>query len=380
MRQALFFIGTTAEFIKLAPIIKELKKRKVFFKIITSGQNIVRFHELRYFTGKISPYYAFRQRPLGIRVPLMVGFVIWTMKAMLNYILYFRHELYGRSKQDTYFIVHGDTVSSLLGALIARMFRATLVHVESGLRSFNFLEPFPEEICRFIVSKLAHIHFCPNAWCARNLNSVGGKKINTRQNTLIETFWSAMKIKKNSLALKRIRKTNKKYFVLVVHRQEHVLFGKADTESVLEFLLKNVSPNLTCIFMVHDLSAPFVNRLRKRVDRVFSHKVIFTKLLPYGDFMHLLAQSEFVVTDGGSNQEELYYLGKPCLLIRNRTERIEGLGANAVLSGGKKPVIQHFIKNYRKYIRPSVHVGVPPSKIISDYLEKAVRACLKTHH
>lgn len=370
MKRIYFFIGTTAEFIKLAPVIKELNNRKIAFNVITSGQNVVRFDELEYFVGKVTPSYQFRQRPIGIHVPVMVGFVIWTLKALGNYFLYFRHELRGRSKEDTYFIVHGDTVSSLLGGLIARFFGITLVHIESGLRSFNFLEPFPEEICRYLVSQLADIHFCPNSWSVTNLKSVGGKKINTTQNTLIESFWTSALRKSAHPFVKKTLKMKSKYFVLVAHRQEHVLFGRSGTGNLLEYIFKNTKPSMKCVLVMHDISAPFIQEFRDRMGSIFTTRVIPMKLLPYTDFMHILSGAEFIVTDGGSNQEESYYMGKPCLLIRKNTERIEGLGANVELSRLDLHVVKYFLTHYIKYRRPKVQMSDSPSNIIVNYLIK----------
>lgn len=362
--QIYFFIGTTAELIKLAPIIRELKERSIPFKVITSGQNVVRFHELKNYIGNISVYYAFKQRPIGIRLPLIVGFIIWSMKALLNYFLFFHHELRGSSKTNTYFIVHGDTVSSLLGALISKIFRVQLVHIESGLRSFNFIEPFPEEICRHIISKLADIHFCPNSWCIGNLNTVGGEKINTYQNTLIETFTHAMRRRNKSPLVRRMMKNNMKYFVLVIHRQEHVLFNKSETNKVVESVFRNLRRDLICIFVVHDLSIPFIQVWREKKKKVIANKIIFIKRIDYLDYMHIFSNAEFVVTDGGSNQEEMYYMGKPCLLLRKNTERIEGLDENVVLSKNNSLSIQHFIQNYQIYVRPKITFQINPASII----------------
>ncbi len=369
-KQLYFFIGTTAELIKLAPVIKELNRRKTSYKIITSGQNVVRFNELAGYIGSASIYYGFKQRPIGIRLPLTVGFIIWSVKAVVNYFLFFRHELRGRDRYDTYFIVHGDTVSSLLGAIIARIFHVTLVHVESGLRSHNFLEPFPEEMCRYIVSILADIHFCPNDWCKGNLAFVGGEKITTGENTLIETFWYAMKTRSDATFVKRIKKMRQKYCVLVAHRQEHVLFNKAKTEETVTYALGNMPQNMLCVFVVHDLSTSFVESLWVKMGNVLLDRVIFTRTLPYIDYMHLLKDAEFIVTDGGSNQEEMYYMGKPCLLFRNRTERTEGLGRNVVLSKNKKSAITNFLQKYKGYRYPPVKTDIHPSKIIADYLVK----------
>lgn len=363
-RQIYFFIGTTAELIKLAPIIKELKERRIPFKVITSGQNVVRFGELKSYIGYISVYYAFKQRPIGIHLPLIVGFIIWSMKALLNYFLFFHHELRDARKNSTYFIVHGDTVSSLLGAIISKAFRVQLVHIESGLRSFNFIEPFPEEVCRYIISKLADIHFCPNSWCVGNLHTVGGEKINTYQNTLIETFTQAMKRRNKSPLVRQMMKKQTKYFVLVIHRQEHVLFNKSETNKVIKSVFKNLPRDLICVFVVHDLSIPFIQIWREEMKAVIVNRIIFIKRIDYLDYMHILSNAEFVVTDGGSNQEEMYYMGKPCLLLRKNTERIEGLDENVVLSKNNSLSIQHFIQNYQNYLRPKITYQINPASII----------------
>ena len=92
--------------------------------------------------------------------------------------------------------------------------------------------------------------------------------------------------------------------------------------------------------------------------------------LPFIQFIHLLDKAQFIATDGGSNQEESYYLGKPCLILRNVTERTDGLGKNAVLSKGKEDTILHFTQNYKKYKRGRARLEERPSKIIVDYLSK----------
>lgn len=79
--------------------------------------------------------------------------------------------------------------------------------------------------------------------------------------------------------------------------------------------------------------------------------VVLPERLPYLSFIGLLNAAEFIATDGGTNQEEAYYLGKPCLILRNRTERMEGLGENAVLAHNNWEMISNFINNYKKYRR-----------------------------
>lgn len=361
-----FFIGTTAELIKLAPVIKQLKINNINFKIISSSQNRLEFSELKFLFGKQTTYYKLKLKPF--KLPnFYFRFAIWMIKAVVNFFLYFRSEFKGIDKKNSFFIVHGDTISSLIGALVAKIHGIRLVHIESGLRSFNFFEPFPEEICRFIVSKLADIHFCPNSWAVNNLRKTGGVKINTQNNTLIETVYITLKNTKKT-EFKPIQK--RKYFILVLHRQEHILFKKNLTKNILNIFAEYTNKDLACILVLHKLTEKFL-RKEKLIDKLRKNKnIILIPRLPYTEFIHLMEDAEFIATDGGSNQEESFYLGKPCLILRNVTERIEGLGENTLLSHGAKNIIRDFVKNYKKYERRPASFAIPPSKIIVDYLIK----------
>ena len=366
-KQIILFIGTTAELIKLAPVIKELKKRKLDFKIVASMQNVLYLSELKPLIGEQSIYYKSILKPF--KSPFnneYLSFVFWAIKNLGNFILYFHNEFKGMEKKKIFFIVHGDTVSSLIGAIAAKINRTKLVHIESGLRSYNFFEPFPEELCRVIVSRLADIHFCPNPWSVNNLKNIGGIKINTGNNTLIEAFFNTLKIKTSSEIQKNI--TKRKFFILVLHRQEHILFKKDLTKKLLKIFTKYANRNLACVLVLHKLTEDFMKK-EHLLDKIRSNKnLILVPRLPYLEFIHLMKKAEFLATDGGSNQEEAYYMGKPCLILRNVTERIEGLGENALLSHNDENIIRDFVKNYNKYQRKPAFFTTPPSKIIVDYL------------
>jgi len=272
-----------------------------------------------------------------------------------------KKEFKGKNYKNCYFIVHGDPVSSLIGAIISKIYRLRLVHVESGLRSFNYLEPFPEEITRQIISKLADVHFAPNDWAVKNLSHVGGEKINTFQNTMLEDYVSVPR---------RARKYKSKYFVLIVHRQEHVIFEKEKSKELIEFIIKNVTNKMKCVFVTHATTNKFLEEVNFKIPPSIKDNVVFTSRLKYIDFVNLIRNSEFIITDGGSNQEEAYYAGLPCLLLRNYTERIEGLGENVVLSKGNKRTIKSFMASYKNYRKKEIPMVVKPSKIIVDYLVK----------
>lgn len=361
-----FFIGTTAELIKLAPVIRELRVRRVPFKIISSNQNVLNFGEVKSLVGKQKIYYKSILKPT--KLPLKneyLNFFFWAIKTLGNFILYFNNEFNKIDKKNSFLIVHGDTVSSLIGAIAAKICRINLVHIESGLRSFNFFEPFPEEFCRFIVSNLANIHFCPNSWAVKNLRKVGGIKINTLNNTLIESLQSlAENSQVNNLALK------KKFFLLILHRQENLLFKKSLTKNLLRIFTEYVSNDLNCVLVLHKLTKNFIKK-EHLLDNIRKNKnIMLIPRVPYPEFVQLMRSAEFIATDGGSNQEESYYLGKPCLILRNVTERIEGLGENVLLSHSNEKAIREFILNYKLYKRRSVKITTSPSKIIVDYLIK----------
>jgi|SRR5690348_12177085 len=364
-KRIFLFIGTTAELIKLAPVIRELKKRRIEFTIIASGQNDIRFPEFRSIIGKVNVIQAVTPKS---KKSSIFAFLIWTVRTFFSLLLGMRVNFKGLNKTNSLFIVHGDTVSSLMGSLVAWVYGLKLVHIESGLRSFSFFEPFPEEFCRYIISRLADIHFCPNAWSVKNLAHVKGEKVNTFENTLIEIFWDALNEKSTHPMAKRIKKDLKKYFVLVAHRQEHVLFNRESTKQLLTYVLNNIPNNITCLFLIHDISAGFVDTLELLIPESVANRIVKVGRLPYGDFMDLMKDAEFMVTDGGSNQEEMYYMGKPCLILRNRTERIEGLGRNALLSKNRRPIIKKFLLNYKKYRSHPIKMTGRPSVVIADYL------------
>lgn len=358
-----FFIGTTAELIKLAPIIKNLNEKKCGFKIIYSGQVDIRFNELESFMGEVKPDIAF---PYRREKSSTFKFGIWFVKTFIYFLFNLKSGLAFGDNRDKYMIVHGDTVSSLIGAVIGKIYKLKIIHIESGLRSFNWFEPFPEEICRCLISHLANIHFCPNKWAKDNLRNTSGKKINTYGNTVYDSINLAL-TPKNKRKMKFVK--GKKYFILVVHRQEHTLFNSKETAEVIRTITDYASNNLKCVFIMHKLTRDYLDRNPKLFKKLLENKnVILPPRIDYVSFLNLIDKSEFMATDGGSNQEECFYLGKPCLILRGKTERIEGLGSNAVLSKNNLSLVTLFVNNYSKYKKNRVVLKKSPSKIVSEYL------------
>jgi len=356
-----FFVGTTAEYIKLAAIIRELKKRKIPFKLITSGQNRINFKDYESFTGKVTPHHQMRPKP---KKSSIFFFFAWAIRTVFLGLWFFRKEFKGNNKRQTFFIVHGDTVTSLIGALIAKLLGVKLVHVESGLRSFSFLEPIPEEIIRYIIIQFADILFAPTDWAKDNLKGLKGEKISTKENTLIESDLWALKSKQGLEYTKRFGK----YYVLIIHRQEHVFFKKNWARDNIEFIIENANKDLNCVFVMFSLTSRYLQSERINEIKAAREKLFIVPKLPFKTFITLMDNAEFIATDSCTNQEEAHYLGLPILSLRNRTERVEGLGENVVIAKDNKKTIKSFLKNYNKYRKPKPKVKIRPSKIIVDYL------------
>lgn len=204
--------------------------------------------------------------------------------------------------------------------------------------------------------RLADILFCPNHWAVNNIKTFKGIKVDTKQNTLVETFNWAMKANQDL----DFKKKYKKYYILYIRRQEHLYFQKEWTRQIISKVLKNAPKNVKCLFAV--------NVLNTQILPPTNIPIISLPQLPYIEFMKLLSQAEFIATDGCTNQEEAYYMGLPLLALRNRTERIEGLGENVIISKGNEHIIKDFLKNYKKYRRRPISFKERPSKIIIDYL------------
>lgn len=364
-KEIYFFIGTTAELIKVSPVLKELKKRNVNFKIITSGQNYIAFEELETLVGKYNVYYAFKHKVFHIPGFIYLNFLTWIVTSLFIYLPFFTKEFNNLNKNKTFMIVHGDTVTSLLGTIVAKLNGVKIIHIESGYRSFNFFEPFPEEFCRTIDDFFADVHFCPNSWCLNNLRADNSLKIDTYLNTGYEPCMQALKSKeKIGIDLP------KKFFILILHRQEHMLFKKDLTKKYIDTVSTFAKSGLKCIFILHHVTENFLQN-EGILDQIKKNpNIIILRRLPYITFQKVLGKSEFIATDGGSNQQEAFFLGKPCLILRRYTEQIEGLNSNVVLAKDDMSIVKKFLKNYKTKIYPKVKAEVLPSKIVVDYLEQ----------
>jgi UDP-N-acetylglucosamine 2-epimerase (non-hydrolysing) len=288
----------------------------------------------------------------------------WFMKMLIS-LPKSKKILAGHTGEKHIVLTHGDTLTTWLGALIGRLTRTKVMHVEAGLRSFNIWRPFPEEINRLITFRLANYYACPGGWAIKNLKKYKGKKINTHENTQIDTISFGLKHADES----KYKIPKNKYVVASLHRYENIF--KEDRFGLIVDRLEQIAKRYSVYMVQHPATYEQLKKLpllKKRLEK--NKNIHLLPRLEYLPFIKLIKHSEFVITDGGGNQEELYHMGKPTLLFRDETERREGLGSTAVISKLDPVTIQNFVDDYKKYKRQPTNVQESPAGIIVDFLER----------
>lgn len=255
-------------------------------------------------------------------------------------------------------LVHGDTTTSMATALVAFYSGIEVAHVEAGLRTHNLYSPFPEELNRQIVSKLAKWHFAPTINSKNNLISEGVVPdcICVTGNTVIDALHYILeRIKRSSDRLSSIQKIFQKLlpfdielgrFVLITgHRRENFGEGlKNICEAIKTLATENNSVKFVYPVHLNPNVKEIVNNSLKGL-----HNVYLINPLDYEPFVYLMSKSYLVLTDSGGIQEEAPSLGKPVLLMRDVTERPEVIEAGTVklVGSNKKKIVSGVSKLLR---------------------------------
>ena len=351
------FIGTKAQLIKMGPVMKELENRNVTYNFIISGQHSETMDMLIENFGLKQPDVRLYDGPDITKIPQML---VWGVKIIIKAIKQRQKILKGDRKGII--LNHGDTFSALIGSLLAKCAGLKNAHIESGLRSYNLLHPFPEEITRLIIFWLTDYYFCPNQLAVDNVKRYRGVKINTQNNTL----YDSLKLAQYNDEIKNLDKPNEKFAIATLHRYENV-FNKKSLLNIVN-MVEEFAKAIKVLFILHPPTKKNLEKYDLLARLRDNPNIELRPRYDYFDFISLVNKAEFLISDGGSNQEESSYLGKPCILLRKATERPEGLGENVVLSNYKLETIRHFINNYSLYRQELVINHESPSKIIVDAL------------
>lgn len=357
-----FFIGTEAELIKVFPVIMECQKKGNTCHIIASGQNDLTKNRILSYIG-LNGKYVELSKEESIKKSA-AGLIIWFIKTKMTARRRIVSEFGMDNLKGHNMIVHGDTVSTYMGALVGKSLGMRVCHVEAGLRSHNLLNPFPEEIDRLLTSRIARLHFAPGDEAEKNLSKAKGNVVNTKYNTILDSLAISreMPIVTDGLG----EALNNDYFVFVMHRQEN-LMNTDYFNTVLDKII-NLSEKKRCALILHKITENKLIELGRLDELKNNPNFILFPRVDYFDFMKLLDNSKFVITDGGSNQEELHYMGKPCLIMRKTTERSEGIGENARLVGDDISILNTILDTYTSMKAESIDTLERPSCCIARFL------------
>lgn len=330
-KKLLFVFGTRPEAIKIAPVIVEFLREKDLFDVVicSTGQHKEMLYQVvDFFDIKLD--YNLNLMTKNQSLNLLSSKIMTSIKKVLD-----------KEKPD-YVFVHGDTTTTAFTSIAAFYNQIKICHIEAGLRTFNKYSPFPEEINRSITGKLADFHFAPTEKARKNLISekIGKDSIYVTGNTVIDALLYSKKIinryKNQEIdQLKKKISKDKKIILITGHRREN--FGEG-FENICNALIEiSKSDNIQIIYPVH-LNPNVKNIVNKMLSDIGNIHLI--KPLDYPAFVWLMNKSYLILTDSGGVQEEAPSLGIPVLVMRNTTERPEGIKqGTAILVGTEKKKI-----------------------------------------
>ena len=228
-------------------------------------------------------------------------------------------------------VTHGDTTTAFAAALASFYAGIPVAHVEAGLRSFSLESPFPEEAHRRFIATIAAMHFAPTEHERQNLlrEGVAAERIHVTGNTVVDALTQAIQRPSTGVASPAQR------LVLTMHRREReAQQTRALLRTLRGYLDAHPTTTLTCPLHLQPA-------IREAVVTAFADhpRIALSPPLGYSDFIGLLRESSCVLTDSGGVQEEAVFLRKPVVLLRERTERRDGIATGRVRLVGNDPSI-----------------------------------------
>ena len=323
MKKIILVIGTRPEAIKLIPVYIELKKSDLFDVVIVStGQH----------KEMLTQIFSF----FGVQPEIELNLMTHNQSLAQITALLFTHldKVIGEVKPHLV-VVQGDTTTAMVAAMVGFYHQIKVAHIEAGLRSFNKLAPFPEEINRKVISQVADFHFTPTQQSYNNLINESAGNIHLVGNTVIDSLLLAKdKVEKDAERYQSkyadIIHFERKIILITAHRRESFGNGLQNICKAIQTLSLRYE-ELEFVFPVHlnpNIKAP-VEELLGKISNVH--------LLPpvqYDDMIFLMSRSHIILTDSGGVQEEAPSFHVPLIVLRDVTERPEGLEAGCSVIGG----------------------------------------------
>jgi len=323
MKKLLFVLGTRPEAIKLAPLINYFRSRATFdIKVCNTAQHREMLDEVLTLFSIIPDY------------DLNVMTHAQSLSGVLSKCLEGISDVMEKYQPDIVF-VQGDTTTAFAGAMAAFYKKIKIAHVEAGLRSGDKFSPFPEEINRVFISKIADYHFAPTDAAYGQLLSEGvTKNVWNVGNTVIDALLEAVAIIKineaNFKAHFSFLDITKRTILLTSHRRENFGQPLKDICAVVKDLIHTYK-DVQVVYPVHP-NPNIKEVIYKELSSIENVHLIEPLSYPY--LIYLMKISYLIITDSGGIQEEAPSLGKPVVVIRESTERMEGINAGTAVMGG----------------------------------------------
>lgn len=318
-RKVLLIFGTRPEAIKMAPIVHAAKQYNNL-QIITCS------------TGQHDSMLDQVAQDFDIELDYNLGLMKQSksLTQLTQLILEKTQEVIEKEKPD-YIIVQGDTTTTFAGAFAGYYNKVKIIHIEAGLRSGDMNNPWPEEANRKLTSQIADIHCVPTEIAQNNLlkENISSERIYLTGNTVIDALkYTLAKIQNSPELLKSLQKRfshfseNKRHILVTAHRREN--HSKIFDICQILKTLANKYNDLNIIFPVH-----LNPNVRETVYRELSdiENIHLLEPLGYQEIVYCMSQVDIILTDSGGLQEEAPYLGKPTLVMRKTSERMESVNA-----------------------------------------------------
>jgi len=329
MPEVLLVVGTRPEAIKLLPVYRALRALDAEVTVLTTGQHremVVPLMEVLGFPPTLA-------LPIEEGAPTLAQLSARLLAAFDEPLL---------SRNPAWIVVQGDTTSVAMGALAGYYHDIPVAHVEAGLRTGRPREPFPEELNRQIVGRIASIHFAPTPSARANLlrEGIEDTRIQVVGNTIVDALRD---IRSRVLpgvgddpAVAAILRSEKPLMLVTAHRRESHGQGMKDLSEALARLSGEMGDGLQIAFPVH-LNPAASEPIRERLQGVPGIHLL--PPLVYPQFLKLLTRATLVLTDSGGVQEECAVLGKPLLIARSVTERAEAVECGVGEIVGVNPTV-----------------------------------------
>lgn len=331
MKKALYCFGTRPETIKMARLIQESNKFGFEPIVCLSGQH----------REMLNPFVKFFELPTQFNLDIMTA--NQTLADITAKVVTGVSEVIKKVNPDV-LLIQGDTTTTFAGALAAFYNKVPVAHIEAGLRTFDKNSPFPEEANRQMTSAISDFHFAPTEISKQNLISQGySKNIYVTGNTSIDALdYTLSRVGDQSARFPQID-FSKKIFLVTCHRREN--FG-APLQRIFKTLLqiKKKYNDVEIVFPVH-----LNPNVKEEAHNLFSgiEGIHLLAPLEYFDFVWFMKKSYLILSDSGGVQEEAPHLGVPVIVLRENTERPEGVNAGvSFLAGSDEAKIMSFVDNF----------------------------------